>query len=189
MRVRAGFPGDPRVHLQRIDVEESLPVKLHSCEDGVIECKLHDVRVFAVYLVFEHSFREEHQPDGSAGFAVCRVRGQVVIHRECLSHAGRADSAGDVHFAVDDILPQPPTCREKLPVARFGGEVGHSGVKIHRPDRVPGGFGLLAHRLRALPVVVAPGVASPDCPVALFGFLCKKRRVLAALVYEHFRKL
>ncbi|MNI88032.1 hypothetical protein D3C73_1452880 [compost metagenome] len=62
-----------RVRLQRIDVEEVLPVQRHSTQDRIVKRTLHDVGVVRITFHFQHAAGEHHQADGGAAFAVSGV--------------------------------------------------------------------------------------------------------------------
>lgn len=166
----AGFSRNAEIDLKRIYIEKAFSVKLHSCEDSVVESKLHNIAVFAVYLVFEHLFRKEYQADRCAGFGVSRIGRQVVVNCEsfalnCLAYAARY-----VHFSVDDVLPQTAAGCKKLLVLCFCGEVSHSRVEIYCTDCVSHCFGLFTDRFGTLAVIIAPRIAVPNAPAALIGF-------------------
>lgn len=74
-----GLAGNARYDLKRVHIEETLAVKLHAGEHGVVERALHHIGIFAAVLVFKHLLREEHQTDGSAGLGVHGVVRQVII--------------------------------------------------------------------------------------------------------------
>ena len=184
----AGFSRNADVNFKRIYIEKAFSVKLHSCEDGVVENKLHNIAVFAVYLVFKHLFRKEYQADRCAGFGVSRIGRQVVVNCEGFALNGRAYAARYVHFSVDDVFPQAAASCKKLFVLCFGGEVSHSRVKIYCADSVPNSFGLFTDRLCTLSVIIVPRVAVPNAPTALFRFSRPKVGSFSSLVDKFFGK-
>ena len=188
MTVARRFSRNALIDFQGIYIEKPLSVKLHSRKDGVVKSKLHNIAIFAVYVVFKHLFRKEYKPHGCAGLGVCSVGRKVIVNGESLALNGGADTAGYVHFSADDVFPQAAAGGKKLLVVGLGGKVCHSCVEVHRTDGMACGFGLFTDRLCALAVIIVPWVAVPHRPAALFGFPCPEIGSLSTLVYEMLRQ-
>ena len=67
--------------------------------------------------------------------------------------AGRPDAAGDVHLALDHVVPDLVQGVEQPRVAGQRGGVGHRAVEVHRPNGVADHLGLFADRLVILGVL------------------------------------
>ena len=116
------------VRFERIYVEEEVPGQIDAGEHSVVERALHHVGVLCITAKEIHPPVPEGHPDGGAGLAVSlRIR-QVVISREGLPYPGGADSAGDIHVAQDDILPEGIQGRAVAGFRAQGLHVGHRAV-------------------------------------------------------------
>ena len=188
--MRDGLAGNARDDLERVHVEETLAVQLHTGEHSVVERALHHIGIFAAVLVFKHLLREEHQTDGSAGLGVYGIVRQVVVDRKGFTHKCGADAARNVHAALCDALPQIAASREQRLILRFLCDVRHAGVKVHGTHGVAHGVLLLTHGQGALGVVgIQLRRAVPNVPAAVLFFFYKIVRGLTAHVYKVLRKL
>ena len=78
----------------------------------------------------------------------------------------RADAAGDVHLAVDHVVPDRVERVEQPRVAGQRRHVGHAAVEVHRAHGVAGHLGLLADRLVVLGVFAEqPALVGPAAHV------------------------
>ena len=188
--VRDGLAGNARYDLKRVHIEETLAVKLHAGEHGVVERALHHIGIFAAVLVFKHLLREEHQTDGGAGLGVHGVVRQVIIDRKGFTHKRGADAARNVHAALCDALPQIAAGSKQCLVLCFLCDVRHAGVKVHGTHGVAHGVLLLTHGQGALGVVGIQLLrAVPNVPAAVLFFFHEIVRGLTAHVYKVLCKL
>ena len=175
----AGHAGN---HFQRVHIEETLTVQLHSRQHRVVEGPFHHVGVFRVRVHFQHPGRKEHQADPGAGLRISSVVGQIVIHGEGLALTGGADTAGDIHPPMGRAFPQAAASGFQRRVFSLRGQVGHGGVQIHGADAVPRRVAQLPDGLIALHILSVLHVHMPLRPVPLLRFLPIEVAVHAAHV-------
>src|SRR5437879_6378951 len=90
-----------------------------------------------------------------AGLAVSAHVRKKVVGTECFPAAYRADSAGDVEFFADSVVPNGINGAQVAFVSGKSGDIGHPAIKVAGAHRVSDGFSLV-HRLNAGLVVVIP---------------------------------
>ena len=90
-----------------------------------------------------------------------------------------AETAGDVHAGLGDVLPQRLAGVLQPGIVEFGGEIGHGRVHVEGADGVTDDLVLFAHRLvrlvvflRALQEVVA--FAAPGFLVRSNAAVCPR---------------
>ena len=133
-----------RQHLQGINIEKAFPVQCHTGQNRIVQRLLHHVPIPAVRLNLQHSSGKKGQSNGCTCLGICRIVGQIIRKRKCLSHMGSANAAGQVKFFVYNAVPQPLTCRQHLLVLCKSGHIRHTAVKIYPTYR-------MSHRLRLFP--------------------------------------
>ena len=92
-------------HLQRIHIEERLPVQLHAAQDRIEQLLLHDIRVFSQWFDIQHPFGEHHHRNRSAGLGIHGIIWKIIVKSKGFPVMSGADSARDVHLLTDDIIP------------------------------------------------------------------------------------
>src|SRR2546430_525156 len=94
-----------RITLERVLIEIRISMERDSREGSVIKRSLQFVGVTAVAECYVHIVVEKSGADGSAGLQICVV-GQRVVWAEFLFIGKSSDAPGDMHPAIDHVLPQ-----------------------------------------------------------------------------------
>ena len=184
-----------RIDFQRVHVEEALAVQRHAGQRGVVQRRLHNVRVLGLWRELEHATGEERQRNRGAGLGVGGVVGQVVVVGECLAVHRAADAAGNVQFLIDDIAPEPLGRIGEVLVVGQSGHVRQTGVEVAGAHGMAYGFVLFGDRLVRLVIGVPVGVRVGfvvGVGVALCVLVClniEDVRLPAALGHEIFGQI
>ena len=92
--------------------------------------------------------------DGSTGLTVGTHIGQLVVLAEGLAVGGGANTASDIEFLRDDIVPDGINGLDIVLVASKGSDIGHTGIHIGSTDGVTHSLILFDNRLMGLGIVV-----------------------------------
>ena len=141
------------VRLERVYVEEEVAFEVNACKHIVVERYFGNIYIFCVARHQEHAVVEKHVPHGRAGLVVGVSVGKHIVGAESLDVAHCAQSSGDVHLLVHNVVPYCFEGWNKCGVAGNGCNVGHSRVKIGGANCVSYSCSLLAHWHMLLGVV------------------------------------
>ncbi len=161
-----------------IVIEEGLAVECHARDQAVVERPLHHVDVLPIALEQEQALVPVVVADRGAGLVVGLQVRQLVGLAEALEAAGRADAAGQVQLAGNQVLPDPLARLAHFLVARQRGDVSHPRIHVRGADRVADRLGLIDDLRLRLVVGQAAGIRS----------LARRKRTGTALVEQELRE-
>ena len=176
--------GNAGHNLKRIDVEEAAAVELHTAQDAVVQLFFENIRIFAVCLDLEHAAGKEGHGHGSARFGVDEIVRQLIVGGEGFAVYRGADTARDIHPAVNNVSPKSLAGGEHFLVSRLGGVVRHRGVEVGGAHGVADGLVLLLHGGVILRVLAIVRIHAEVRPAAVFSFFLEVARFRAALLEE-----
>ena len=168
------YPAVQKIYRQRIFIEEALSVERSAREEAVIDDPLHDIGIARINGGQRHTLGEHRERYSGAGLRIGGLVGQVAVNGECLSDAGRADTARDIHAVLRHIFEYSVRRREQFFVAALVGDISHRAVEIAGSDAVTDRFALVAQGDSVLEIIL--GSKSARFSPVLF--------VVAALIYK-----
>ena len=148
------------VRLERVRIEERLAVERHAGEQAVEERALHHVDVLRIALEQEQAMVPEVHADRRAGFVVGGHVRQLVRLPERFAAARRADAAGEIELAGDEVIPDALAGGAHRLIAGDRGDVGHARVHVDGAHRVADRLALLDHLQLRLVVVEAARIGA-----------------------------
>ena len=147
------YPAVQKIYRQRIFIEEALSVERSAREESVIDDPLHDIGIARINGQ-RHTLGEHRERYSGAGLRIGGLVGQVAVNGECLSDAGRADTARDIHAVLRHIFEYSVRRREQFFVAALVGDISHRAVEIAGSDAVTDRFALVAQGDSVLEIIV-----------------------------------
>ena len=122
-------------HLQQRAVEEPVALQVCSHQNGIVQCFLHNVRVFRILMHQIHSLVPVCQRDCRTGLTVRFVVRQLIVIAKVLTVCTNTNTAGDVGLSVGYRVPNGiqgfHICSLILiAVLQQGRDIRHSGVEI-----------------------------------------------------------
>ena len=175
-------PGTPLIlagGFERVLVEEPVSAQGDTREEPVVDDSLQDVDVLGVSVELEKTLVPECVADRSAGLGVGMGIGKLIVGPEGFVLSGRADPSRDVKLLPRDIVPKPVDgCRVFRPSAQRR-DIGHPGIHIGGPDRMPDRLRLLEHGPVILEILL--GVVDDKRRVGRIGL---SPMIVPALVQE-----
>lgn len=140
------------IGFEGIGVEEAGSIEADTGEAIVEEGDFCDVEIFGVAVFEEHTEVEEDIADGGAGFEVGILIGEDVGRAEAFDSMDRSEPAGEVHFSIDEAMPDAVEGGGVAGLAEEAVDLGHGGVLVGGADGVAYGFALVGDGLVLLGV-------------------------------------
>ena len=91
--------------VQGILVIEVLTLQINRAQEGIVECLFVQVRILGIVIGQVQLVLEEDFTATGAGFAIS-IMAQRVIGTESFGRLAATYSAGDIVFAVDNVVPE-----------------------------------------------------------------------------------
>ena len=169
-----------RAALQRVHVEEALPVGGHRGAEPVVEHAFHVIRVLGVAGGQQQPPGPVETGDRGAGLVVRAVRRQLEPVAEALVDVPRAVAAGEVRLGGHHVVPAAQRGLQQRAVAQFGGHVGHPGLEVQGSHHVSHRGVQGPHRHMVLQVAAAQAGVPGQPVAALLDELAGELEVVAA---------